>query len=295
MYRYNLSLIRFTLIFLTYTLLPGCQSERESVHLLEQENLIAWCIVPFDSEERTPAERISMLQELDFAAYAYDWRGQHLDSFAEEIALARQADIDISAVWVWMNGNTDNPGQLSADNEKLLRIMAENELSTQIWLGFNDQMFDGLSEEEKLDKAAEMITLLQDKAGEQATKIGLYNHGGWFGDPRNQLKIIEKMNDPQLGIVYNFHHAHEQLEEFPQLLDIMQPYLLAVNLNGMHEEGPKILPIGKGNSEKQMIQELIQSGYKGPVGILGHVEDQDVALVLRRNLRGLDSLKQEIR
>jgi arginine repressor len=36
-----------------------------------------------------------------------------------------------------------------------------------------------------------------------------------------------------------------------------------------------------------MIAELLRSDYDGPIGILGHVEDEDVALVLQRNLDGL--------
>ena len=93
-----------------------------------------------------------------------------------------------------------------------------------------------------------------------------------------------------MGLIYNFHHAHEQLEAYPQIVADMLPYLWGVNLNGMRKEGPKILPVGKGNLEQDMISLLLAKGYKGPFGILGHVEDADVELILRENLSGLSEL-----
>ena len=71
----------------------------------------------------------------------------------------------------------------------------------------------------------------------------------------------------------------------------MKPYLSAVNLNGMQKEGYKILPIGEGNDEIQMIKLLIDEGFSGLWGILGHVENEDVKKVLDKNIEGLNSLK----
>jgi len=78
----------------------------------------------------------------------------------------------------------------------------------------------------------------------------------------------------------------------------MMPYLFSVNLNGMvdlsqrefkgQRTEKKILPIGAGDHERAMIQTLIDCKYAGPIGILGHVADRDVAEVLRENLEGLE-------
>ena len=43
-----------------------------------RDNLIAWCIVPFDSKKRGPEDRAAMLQKLGFKHFAYDWRGEHI-------------------------------------------------------------------------------------------------------------------------------------------------------------------------------------------------------------------------
>jgi hypothetical protein len=70
----------------------------------------------------------------------------------------------------------------------------------------------------------------------------------------------------------------------------MKPYLSSVNLNGMKKDGPKILTIGHGDYEKTMIELLINNGFAGPWGILGHIAEKDVKTVLKQNLDGLKSI-----
>lgn len=92
-------------------------------------------------------------------------------------------------------------------------------------------------------------------------------------------------------MVYNFHHAHDYVEEFSKVVKVIMPYLSHVNLNGMQKDGEKILTIGKGDYEAEMIKLLIDEGYKGSWGILGHIETEDVQKVLSRNIEGLKSLE----
>jgi len=46
--------------------------------LFARENLVAWCIVPFDSKRRGPEDRAAMLERLGFKHFAYDWRAEHI-------------------------------------------------------------------------------------------------------------------------------------------------------------------------------------------------------------------------
>ncbi len=102
------------------------------------------------------------------------------------------------------------------------------------------------------------------------------------------------MGAKDVGIVYNFHHAHLQIKEFPQLLQKMLPYLNTVNLNGMKVEGPKIIPLVTADEELEMLNTLKESGYDGALGIICHIETEDAKVVLDRNLRGLRSLLSEM-
>ena len=285
------SLAIFMLLSLTDA---SAQKGPKNDDLFAQDNLVAWCIVPFDNKNRNPAERIAMLKRLGFSQYAYDWRHQHLETFAEEIKLAKENKIFIHAVWIWIDKNADKPEQLSEDNERLLRILKDSGLMTQLWVGFNNNFFEAGDDASRIAVGTSMIKYLRERTKDMATSIGLYNHGDWFGEPRNQLKIIKQLSDPGLGIIYNFHHAHAQIESFPSLLNEMKPYLWSVNINGMKKDGPQILPVGSGDQELEMLRTLKQSGFTGTIGLLGHIETEDVELVLKRNLEGLRKLEKQL-
>jgi hypothetical protein len=254
---------------------------------LAMDDLVAWCIVPFDSRKRSPEERIAMLERLGFKRYAYDWRAEHLPDTARELRLAREHGIRVEAVWVWIDAAADKPGKLSEPNERLLAALAEAGLSTQIWVGFAPNYFEGGGDAEKVARGAEMVRYLSERAAETRSRVALYNHGDWFGEPGNQIRIIEALPGREIGLVYNFHHGHDQIGRFDVLVKAMRPHLWVVNLDGMRPEGPKILPFGTGTHERQMLQAVLDSGFTGPFGVLGHVDDADVEEILRGNLRGL--------
>jgi sugar phosphate isomerase/epimerase len=267
----------------------GAAPARES-SLFAQSNLLAWCIVPYDQKNRTPAERMAMLKRLGFTQYAWDWRQQHLKDLPEEIRLARENGIRLRAVWLWIDAQSDRVGRLSPANRAVIGAIAAAHLPVEFWVGFNASFFEGADENERVRRGAAMVTYLRDVVASSGSTVALYNHGDWFGEPDNEIRIIQAVGDPSVGMVFNFHHAHAMIDAFPRLLPRMLPYLRAINLNGMRPEGPKILPIGQGTREREMIRLLEAAGYAGPIGILGHVEDADVEEVLRHNLEGLRAL-----
>ena len=265
---------------------PPVASERPKIQgrPLAMDDLVAWCIVPFDSRKRTPEERVALLERLGFKRYAYDWRAEHLPDTARELRLARDRGIRVEAVWVWIE--EDRPGKLSENNERLLAAVKQAGVSTQIWTGFAPAFFEGMSDEQKVARGAEMVGYLAERAAATGSRVALYNHGDWFGEPENEIRIIQALPDREIGLVYNFHHGHEHIARFDALVRVMRPYLWVVNLNGMRPEGPKILPFGTGTHEGKMLQSVLASGFTGPFGVLGHVE-ADVEEILRGNLRGL--------
>ncbi len=258
---------------------------------MDLDSIYAWCIVPFDSLNRTPQQRLFMLKRLGIKKYAYDWRQEHLSTMAQELRLAKAQNIEINAVWLWIDDQWDAVGKLNNVNERLFEIIDEVGYQGQIWVSFHANFFENLSDQEAVAKGAKMIGFLSQRAKVLGCKIALYNHGDWFGEPANQVKIIKALPDEELGIIYNFHHAHQQIDAFPEMVKTMLPYLWSVNLNGLRKGGPKILPIGEGDHEKQLVEQLIENGYLGDYGILGHVEEADVEAVLKTNLEGLKALQ----
>lgn len=277
------------LLISLFTIMASCNSGYQRP-LVSMDKVYAWCIVPFDSIKRTPEDRIKMLKSLGISQYAYDWRTEHLATMGKELELARQNDVDINAVWLWIDDDWDAVGKLNESNEKVFEILKAVNYSGQLWVSFHANFYEGLSDAEAVKKGGDMIAYLSQRASTLNCKVALYNHGSWFGEPKNQIKIIKSLPNQELGIIYNFHHAHHQIEGFDQMASDMLPYLWAINLNGLRKEGPKIMTIGAGNHEAEMITLLLKLGYQGDFGVLGHVEDADVKEVLKANLAGLKKL-----
>ena len=272
-------------------ILLGYSCSNEDTAKINVKNIYPWCVVAFDSLDRSPEERISMLREFGFTKYAYDWEVDNLDETEKELKLAKENNLEIVSVWFWLNAKRDSVGKLSPRNERVLNILKKSELATTLWVSFNNNFFKDLTHEQSLHKAKSMIRFIYEKADSIGCRVELYNHGGWFGELNNQIEIINSMPEYDLKIVYNFHHGHQDIENFSQFVRKIKPYLSSVNLNGMKKDGPKILTIGEGDYESEMIELLIDEGFNGPWGILGHVKNEDVKVVLERNLLGLKSLK----
>ena len=84
---------------------------------------------------------------------------------------------------------------------------------------------------------------LVERTATMKCKLGLYNHGGWGGEPENLVAVCKALREQHkadhVGIVYNLHHGHDHIHDFAKALAAMQPYLLCLNLNGMTTDGDK--------------------------------------------------------
>lgn len=249
---------------------------------LRTENLVAWCIVPFDAAKRNPAERAAMLKDLGLRRAAYDWRAEHVAEFEEEILQYKKHGIEYFAFW----------GQ----HDEAYRLFEKHELHPQIWRTLASPQ--GGSQHEKVEAATKAMEALAKRTAQLGCKLGLYNHGGWGGEPQNLVAVCRKMHakgHDHVGIVYNWHHGHGHIADWAESLALMKPYLLCLNLNGMNPGAkPKILPLAKGQHELAMLKAVLSSGYGGPIGILDHQKEIDARKALEDNLEGLEQLKKAL-
>lgn len=264
---------------------------------LETDQLVAWCIVPFDAAKRGPVERAEMLQELGLKRLAYDWREEHVASWPAEIAALKEHDIELTSFWC--SASLEPAGDPGA--QRILEFLRKEQVSTQLWVMLPDHELAKISDEnERLEAAADAVRQLAIPAGEIGCSVGLYNHGGWIGRPDTLVKVIKKLRAgdsainqagiENVGIVYNFHHSHDDLDAFPAALTQMKPYLFCLNLNGTTVGGPKIQTLGNGQLDRKILSWIRQSQYSGPVGILDHRSEMDARDSLKSNIRGLKTL-----
>ena len=276
----------FLLILLFVIVAPLRAQTQKPASLYDLSNIDAWCIVPFDAKKRTPEQRAQMVVSLGLKRVAYDWREKHVPEFEAEILAYQKHGIEFFAFW--------------GVHPKAFELFKKYRLSPQIWLMAPNP--NASTDAEKVKLAAEALLPSVEEARKIGSKLAIYNHGGWNGEPENMAAIADYLRKnhaaPHVGIVYNFHHGHAHIEKFAEKWKVMQPYVLAVNLNGMEvggdAKGRKILHLGEGDRELEMMRIIEQSGWRGPVGIIDHREETDSEVTLRANLRGLDWLRKEL-
>ena len=262
----------------------ACAAESQSPPIFAKDNLVAWCIVPFDSKQRSPAERAEMLSRLGISRVAYDWREKHIPTFEEEILQYKKHNLEYLAFWSW------HPAM-----EPLIR---KHNIRPQIWITNPSPQHE--TQQARIEAAAQSLLPLVEKTKQLHLKLGLYNHGGWGGQPANLVAVCQHLHQHyqanHVGIVYNFHHGHEHIDSFADSLTTMLPYLHCLNLNGMADPAvvaagnDKILPIGSGIHEEKMLRIVQASDYNGPIGILDHRSDTDSEQSLLQNLTGLQQV-----
>jgi sugar phosphate isomerase/epimerase len=281
------------MMLILFFIIGSCSQPSESV--FSKDNVVPWCVVPFDARQRNPAERAEMLRNLGFKTLAYDWREKNIPEFDEEIRQLKKNDISMVAFW-WSGGLPQNEETLKSSERMNVQLdfFRRNSLNLDVWVSISPGDLHNEPDDVKYTQLARRIDILAGELAKSGCRLGMYNHGGWGGEPENMVEIIKRVKSSNVGIVYNFHHAHEHLERMPTAFNIMLPYLYCVNLNGMNKNGPKILPLGQGQEDAHIINMITESGYNGPVGIIGHIEDEDVEMVLKRNLEGLKKLLLEI-
>lgn len=275
----------FLLLFGTLRTNAFAEEEEPRRDIFARGNLVAWCIVPFDGKKRGPEARAAMCAKLGFSKVAYDWRQEHVPTFEQEILAYKKHGLTYFAFW-----NV---------HEEAFQLFEKHGLSPQVWAMLPAPQ--GEKQAERVQAAAQQMLPLLKRARKMGSKVGLYNHGGWGGEPENLVEVCEYLRKVQgienVGIVYNQHHAHGRIADFARNLEHMRSHLLCLNLNGMtrggDKQGQKILPLGSGELDVKLLKIIKDSGYQGPIGIIGHTQD-DVEQRLQDNLEGLDWIRPQL-
>ena len=234
-----------------------------------------------------------MLEKLGLTKFAYDYRAEHIPTFDAEIDALQKHHIDLVAWWF--------PTTLNEEARLILDVLKRHSLHPDLWVMGGGEPTRNLEEQAtRVHAEAKRVKEIALAGAAIGSRVALYNHGFWFGEPENQIAIIEQLRKEgitNVGIVYNLHHGHGQVERFPELMQKMKPYLVALNLNGMVKDGERngqtILPLGQGDLDLELLRTIAASGWRGPIGLLNHT-DEDAEGRLRDNLAGLEWLVAQL-
>lgn len=260
--------------------------------LLAIGNIHAWCAVPFDAKKRGPEERAQMLEKLGIKRFVYDWRAKDIPTFGDEIQALKRHGIELTG-W-WSPTNPKDPEFLP-----MLEVFKRENVHPQLWvMGSGPATKTPEEQQKRVDVEAARIKQIVELAAPYGCKVELYNHGGWFGQPDNEVAIVQKLREQgvnDVGMVYNFSHGHADIADFPAIWKRMQSYVVAVNVTGMVDNGEhKIMPPSQGKYELDMLRTVATSGWEGPIGIIAE-QGGDAEVTLGNYLRGLKWCAAELK
>src|SRR5690349_15976541 len=115
-----------SLIVLALLVAPIARGDGASSKLFARDNLMAWCIVPFDAKKRGPEERAAMLEKLGFKHFAYDYRAEHIPTFDAEIEACQRHGVSLDAWWF--------PTTLNDEARQILDTLKRHNLKAQLWV-----------------------------------------------------------------------------------------------------------------------------------------------------------------
>ena len=220
-----------------------------------------------------------MLEKLGFKRFVYDWRDKDIPTFDEEIEAMKKHGIEVTA-W-WSPTNAHDPVL-----QTTLEVFKRQNVHPQLWvMGGGNPTKTPEEQQQRVESEAGRIREIVELATPYGCPVELYNHNGWFGQPDNEVAVIEqlkKLGVAGVGMVYNFSHGHEDIADFPAIWKRIQPYVVAVNITGMGRNGNRLIPPSQGDKELEMMRTILESGWRGPVGLIAEQGgDAEVTLAQR--------------
>jgi sugar phosphate isomerase/epimerase len=257
--------------------------------LFDPQNLTAWCVVPFDAKKRGPEERAEMLQRLGFQNFAYDWRSKDVPAFDAEVEALQRHGVHLVAWWF--------PTEAADPNARIiLEVIRRHRIHPQLWvMGSGSPTKTEAEQRQRTEQEAERTRQIVALAAPCGCSLELYNHNGWFGQPDNEVAVIECLKQKGVGgvgMVYNFSHGHGDMADFPAIWKRIERYVVAVNVSGM-VASERLIPPSQGDKELEMLRTIQQSGWRGPIGLIAE-QGGDAEVTLGNDLRGLAWLSKEI-
>lgn len=139
-------------------------------------------------------------------------------------------------------------------------------------------------------------------AGEMGIRVALYPHFGFtVATVPQALELAEKVDHPNLGIMFNLCHflKSEEADDLEKVLQKAAPRLFAVSTNGADEGGKDwttlIRPLDEGDfSQKRLFKALADVGFDGPVGLQCYNLKGERRANLERSIAAWEKIQRKI-
>ncbi len=228
----------------------------------------AYCIDTHDSQRRSLSEQAALVKELGFDGVGHLW----LDQVQERLDTLDAAGLKLFQITLRVSLAAEGPAYDPKLKEVLPLLKGRD---VQLCL-----LMEGMapSDPKGDEKAVAIVRELADLSREVGATIILYPHVDiWLERVEDALRILPKIDRPNVGIMFNLCHwlKVDQEENLKPLLTAALPHLRAVSVNGTDGgeairagTGNWLQPLDSGSFDVLTVLDALKTlGYNGPVGL----------------------------
>jgi sugar phosphate isomerase/epimerase len=256
----------------------------------------AFCIDTHDAQKRSLPEQAQLLKELGYDGVGHLW----LDNVPERLKTLDTVGLKLFQIYIRVDLAPQASQPYDGRLKEVLPLLKGRETMLAALVG------GGKPSDQALDpRAVEVLRQLADLAQEHGVKVALYPHAGdWLERVEDALRVTQKVNRPNVGVMFNLCHWLKVDEErnLATLLRAAKPHLLAVSINGSDRgadiragKGRWIVPLDTGEFDLlDLLKTLRQSGYAGPIGLQCYGIPGDAREHLTRSMAAWRQLQRRL-
>ncbi len=237
-----------------------------------------------DAQHATPELQAAMLKEL-----GYDGIGPSGVQGIPEMLKALDAQgLKMYALYVGANLDPDQPKYEPGLPEAIRQLQGRE---TLIWLYLQSTKHQPSSDTGD-SRAVEIVREVADLADQAGLRVAIYPHT-WFYVQRveDAVRLVRKVDRKNVGVTFNLCHwlKLDDPKNMRLLLELAQPYLYAVTINGADADGRDwdqlIQTLDRGTFDVAAFLKALQDiSYTGPIGLQCYGIQGDKYENLRRSM-----------
>jgi sugar phosphate isomerase/epimerase len=244
-----------------------------------------------DAQHSTFAAQADMLKELGYA-------GTDLLGTQGIPELAKELDSRNLRFFAIYSGVNIDPGGPQWEPGFEAAIRALNGRETILWIPMTSKKYAVSSPDGDAD-AVSVLNRIADMAAASKLRIALYPHTGhWLERVEDAVRIANKVDRPNVGVTFNLcHWLRVDGKDLRAHLESALPRLFMVTINGAETGGTDwatlIQTLDRGSfNVKDLLLNLKNLGYTGPVGLQGYGIGGDIHDNLRRSMTAWRALQE---
>ena len=236
-------------------------------------------------------EQVAILKEIGFDGFD----NRNLNDIEDTLKAVDQYGLKLFTVYFTVN---IDPGE-EAWNPRLPEVLPlMKDRGTVLWCNTHSKKYKP-SDPAGDEWAVPLLQKLADLVAPFGVKVATYPHLNlWVESPEDTARLAEKVNRPNFGAAFNFHHWKALGDRALPLVEVVKrcaPKLFVMSINGA-KEPTSIDPLQPGQIDEYctVLKAFRDAGYTGPVGLQCYKITEDPKVYLVESMKVWKAMQERL-